>query len=217
MKPARSARVVTDNRGAISTRAKLLTTAASLFRKKGYSATSTREIASALGIQNASLYYHIGGKEDLLFELSVESMKQLCERVEKAARDHTDIRERIRAMMHAHATACLEDQDKFATTILDFRMLSGARRKQIARQRKGLIELIRSVLREAHDQGVLREDFEPNHLALAWFNLVNWSIFWFSHRGELSAEQVADLVTAVFIQGTRRTSKGGRHEISVSE
>jgi AcrR family transcriptional regulator len=45
---------------------RLLDTAAGLFWEKGYAATTTREIAAALNIQQASLYYHMSSKEDLL-------------------------------------------------------------------------------------------------------------------------------------------------------
>jgi len=44
---------------------RLFDIAAALFCEKGYAATTTREIAAAAGIQQASLYYHVTGKEDL--------------------------------------------------------------------------------------------------------------------------------------------------------
>jgi len=40
-----------------------------LFTTKGYAATSLREIAEALGINKASLYYHFRSKEDILLSL----------------------------------------------------------------------------------------------------------------------------------------------------
>ena len=44
-------------------------TAARLFRKKGYGATSMRNIAEGVGIQAASIYNHFGSKQVLLQEL----------------------------------------------------------------------------------------------------------------------------------------------------
>ncbi len=40
-----------------------------LFSKKGYAATSTREIAAIPGIRKVSLYYHIENKDDLLYAI----------------------------------------------------------------------------------------------------------------------------------------------------
>jgi AcrR family transcriptional regulator len=47
----------------------ILDAAAQLFTEKGFAATSTREIALAVGIKQASLYYHFPSKEGILAEL----------------------------------------------------------------------------------------------------------------------------------------------------
>src|ERR1700736_4491663 len=53
---------LTDPDASSATSDRLLSAAASLFRQKGYSASTTREIAALLGINKASLYHHIKGK-----------------------------------------------------------------------------------------------------------------------------------------------------------
>lgn len=50
-------------------REEILDAAAELFTTRGYAATSTRSIAEAVGIRQASMYYHFARKEDLLHEL----------------------------------------------------------------------------------------------------------------------------------------------------
>lgn len=50
-------------------REEILDAAAELFTIRGYAATSTRTIADAVGIRQASLYYHFASKEELLEEL----------------------------------------------------------------------------------------------------------------------------------------------------
>lgn len=43
--------------------------ASALFKKKGYSSSSMRELAEAVGVEAPSLYNHIGGKSELLQEI----------------------------------------------------------------------------------------------------------------------------------------------------
>src|SRR5580658_8269317 len=63
---------------------RLFDIAAALFCEKGYAATTTRAIAAAAGIQQASLYYHVAGKEDLLHQICVSSLDQLLTDVQSA-------------------------------------------------------------------------------------------------------------------------------------
>lgn len=51
------------------TRERILDTALDLFTDQGYDKTSLREIAEALGLTKAALYYHFEHKEDILLAL----------------------------------------------------------------------------------------------------------------------------------------------------
>jgi AcrR family transcriptional regulator len=53
----------------VDTRSEAQRIALSLFSSQGYEATSMQQIADALGIKKASLYYHFAGKEDILRSL----------------------------------------------------------------------------------------------------------------------------------------------------
>jgi AcrR family transcriptional regulator len=50
-------------------REEILETAAGLFETQGYTSTSTREIATAVGLRQASLFHYFARKEDILTEL----------------------------------------------------------------------------------------------------------------------------------------------------
>ena len=47
----------------------IINTAAKLFKEKGYSAVTMRDLATAMGIKAASLYNHIASKQDILKEI----------------------------------------------------------------------------------------------------------------------------------------------------
>ncbi|HEY0215850.1 MAG TPA: helix-turn-helix domain-containing protein [Cellulomonas sp.] len=54
---------------ALSTREEILAAAATLFGSQGYTETTTRQIADAVGIKQASLYYHFSDKSQILRSL----------------------------------------------------------------------------------------------------------------------------------------------------
>ncbi|GAB3894794.1 TetR/AcrR family transcriptional regulator [Kibdelosporangium lantanae] len=62
-------RATGESAGERDSRQDLLEAAASLFIANGYAATSTRAIAEAAGLRQASLYHYFGGKDEILATL----------------------------------------------------------------------------------------------------------------------------------------------------
>jgi len=59
----------TDGRSRRGTRARIQAVAVEMFTEHGYEKTSLREIAEALGVTKAALYYHFKSKEDIVHSL----------------------------------------------------------------------------------------------------------------------------------------------------
>ncbi|NYI81241.1 TetR/AcrR family transcriptional regulator [Nocardioides panzhihuensis] len=64
-------------------REQILHAAARLFVGRGFAATSTREIADAVGIRQASLYYHFANKDEILAELLERSVRPTVDKIDK--------------------------------------------------------------------------------------------------------------------------------------
>lgn len=175
--------------------------AARLFWEKGYAATTTREIAESLGVQRASLYYHIKGKEDLLYDLCVESLGNIHTAVAQAVAGKSDPLDRVRAMIQAHVVAMLEDREKHATMLTELRSLTASRLVEVVRLRDEYDSLVRGVLSEAQDAGVLWKGASDKELELALLNLLNWTIFWYRPSGDASPEHLAELFAKIYLGG----------------
>ncbi|HYN58439.1 MAG TPA: TetR/AcrR family transcriptional regulator, partial [Rubrivivax sp.] len=65
-------------------RQKLLRVAARLFRRKGFAATTTRDIAAAAGMQSGSPFYHFQSKAALLFAVMEQGMHAALQRQARA-------------------------------------------------------------------------------------------------------------------------------------
>ncbi len=189
-----------------STAERLLDTAAKLFWTKGYASTTTREIADVLGVRKASLYHHIGSKEDLLFQISVHSLEHITREVTVAVEACDDPVERVRTLIHAHVSSMIEDQDKHSVMLTELRALSPGRRAEIVAMRDDYERLVAGVLDRACVAGVLRDDVPVKYLALSLLNLLNWSIFWFQRDGGLSPDQLADYLAALYLSGASKAA-----------
>jgi AcrR family transcriptional regulator len=189
-----------------STPERMLRSAAALFSKKGYSATSLREIAALLRIQKASLYYHIAGKEDLLYEICSGSLGQIWRDVEAAIGQVEDPLERTRALVRAHIISMLRDQDQHTVTLSEMRALSEERLAQVISLRDAYEDLVRSVLEHAQSAGVLRHDIPVKYLSLHLLGMMNRVEVWFRPNGALTPAQIGNLLGILFLSGAAATA-----------
>jgi TetR/AcrR family transcriptional regulator, cholesterol catabolism regulator len=181
---------------------RLLDVAARLFREKGYAATTTRELAEALGIQKASLYHHISNKEQLLFDISIESLRRITEAVAGASATAQPER-RLEAVIERHVEMALRDRDLHTTMLFELRSLSPEHAAHVREGRDRYEALLEGVLRDEQLQGRLRTDIDSSWLTKTLLNLLNWTIFWFDPSGEQSPRDLARILATVFLEGTR--------------
>ena len=75
----------------------IIKTAANLFKEKGYSAVTMRDIAKAMGIKAASLYNHINSKQDILKGIIISLAEEFTIGMEtiKASEVNTIVKLRI--------------------------------------------------------------------------------------------------------------------------
>jgi AcrR family transcriptional regulator len=66
------------------TRSRIQAVALELFTEKGYDSTSLREIAEALGVTKAALYYHFKSKEEIVESLTADHVTRMNELLEWA-------------------------------------------------------------------------------------------------------------------------------------
>src|SRR2546429_6208448 len=83
-------------------RAEICRAAAQIFRDRGYDATSVSDIARALGITKAGLYYYFESKEALLLEITNYGLDRVRDEVIVPLRSVRDPEERLR-----HLVLCL--------------------------------------------------------------------------------------------------------------
>jgi AcrR family transcriptional regulator len=181
---------------------RLLANAAELFRTKGYAGTSTRELSALLGLQNASLYHHMGSKEDLLYQLCMSTLDDVTAAFNAVIADGGPPLELLHRLATRYIEEALLNRDKHATMLVEIRSLSEQRRDEVVRRRDLNVAKVEQVVAAAQAGGALRDDIAPKHLTLALFNLLNWTIFWFSPDGEFSSVELGELLWSIFANGS---------------
>jgi AcrR family transcriptional regulator len=180
---------------------RLFDIAAALFCDKGYASTTTREIAAAARIRQASLYYHVASKEDLLHQICVSSLEQLLTDVQSAVNATSNPLERIEVLARTHLRTILRHQIRHVTMLKELRALSDPHRAAVMALRKKYANLVRSVIEDAQTAGAVRRDIPARYLYLALLNILNWAVLWFRRGQTLSEDQLGRTFTSIYLTG----------------
>ena len=194
------------NRERNRTLAKFIRAAAELFSKHGYETTSTRDLATLLGMEKATLYYHAEGKEDLLYAICKSSIEQLADDVNRATEGIHDPLEKLQVWIQAHVASLLRDQTQHATSLAEARSLAPERLAEIVSMRKAYQARIRSLIEAGQKAGRIRSDIAAKYLGLILEGLLDRSVVWYRRKGELSPPELGAALCSIFIGGAQRRS-----------
>jgi AcrR family transcriptional regulator/DNA-binding GntR family transcriptional regulator len=179
----------------------VLEAAAALFCEKGFSETTTREIAARLNIHQASLYYHVSGKEELLYRISRLALEAVERQVGEALQSSGNERDRLTALMRGHLQGLFGNPNRALASISEFRSLSPAHRRELIGLRRNYSDLLNRELASAVKAGILRRDIPVSILRLALLNFLNWTPRWYQHSGRLPLDDLAVIYDRVFFEG----------------
>ncbi|MEO8289640.1 MAG: TetR/AcrR family transcriptional regulator [Gaiellaceae bacterium] len=174
--------------------------AARLFAEKGYHGTSIGDLAEALGVQKGSLYAHIEGKEDLLYETMGEGAAVFHGALD-AVPENAPPAEKLRLALRAHLRVVGEQLEVATVFVQEWKYLEGARFEEVLAERRRYEERIRDLFREGRDLGELRADLDVNAAALLFLSAANWAYTWLRDGSDTDA--LADRFYALLVDGMR--------------
>jgi TetR/AcrR family transcriptional regulator len=91
--------------------ARLMTSAIALFARKGYAATTVREIVEAAGVTKPALYYYFGSKEGIFLAMMGEALREFDAAAARALETEGSAEERIVRFLDGMFALLLEHLD----------------------------------------------------------------------------------------------------------
>lgn len=188
---------------------RLLQEAARLFRQHGYEGTSTRAIASAVGLQSASLYHYMENKEDLLHRICLDGWARMAGVMEQALELPAAPMDALKWAIREHLRTGLEHRDVYLTMLAESRALSARSRVDVMATRERYLASVSALIRRAQEDGSLRDDVAVAELALIVRNLLVWTMFWYRADGELDFDGLCTLLIKILLQGAYGARSAG--------
>ncbi len=195
-----------SNRRGVKTSDDIRSVALDLFSKRGFQGTTLRDIAGKVGIQVGSLYNHIDSKGELLFEIMETVMLDLLEDQRQVA-ETADVVERMRLLVYHHVKFhCARAEEVFIGNS-ELRSLSRAQRTRIVGLRHEYEQMFQSEL----EDGIRQGKFLPVDVQVTAYGILamtTWVSAWYSPRGRLSVEAIAEIYAAMVLRGIWNRAAG---------
>ena len=187
-----------------SRRSDLLRAAARLFVEKGFAATTTRDIAEAVGMRSGSPFYHFRSKQELLKAAMIGGLDASYERVQAAIASVTqgnkvaDPERCLHAMIRAHLGNLLEGECPAPMLLGETRALEASDRAEIAAAFDRYQKPWQLTLDALATSGKLPNAAPPVRLLL--FGMLNWTTQWYRADGPLSLDELSEACLALLLR-----------------
>ena len=168
----------------------IIEAAARMFDSKGYSATSTQDIANEVGLLKGSIYYYINSKEDLLFRIIEESHEGALRAI--ATVSHLDVGPLAKsyALVKTHVKVFHDDRVKHSVFFKEFRSLSDDRKEIIRGTGHAYSLFLRSIIEEGQQNGQVDQSLNPRMATAGIVGMLNSMSFWYQDGGSWGPESI---------------------------
>lgn len=180
----------------------ILEAAALLFRDRGYSATSMRDLAEAVDLRASSLYNHIDSKQELLKDICFANAHRFLSGIQQIEQKHDATEARVRALLHLHIQLATEDFTSIISFNDEWRHLEEPYLSDFRKLRKQYEDRFKLILETGMQEG----SFKTGDLTIVLYTLlssIRWVYDWYKPGRSLQANDIAEMVAAIVLDGLK--------------
>jgi AcrR family transcriptional regulator len=177
----------------------ILARAAALFARGGYPGTSMNQVAQACGLSKATLYHYYRDKYALLVSIAEGHVTRLQGIVDEALAEEATPAGRMRLLIRRLVEEYASAQNDHRVLTEDVKFLEpGDRERILGKEREVVAAFARVVAALRPD---LRDAAMSKPLTMLLFGMVNWMFTWMKPDGPLAYEDMAPVVSDLFLGG----------------
>jgi AcrR family transcriptional regulator len=178
-------------------RDRIVAEAAALFRDRGYTATTTRDIARAVGLTQGTLYWHFPSKQAILQAYLTDSLQTFTDIVTGSLTSEAP-NGQLREFVQAYVSAQLKHLQSAQTwaTLHSLQHLQRYLPDEDAMRLRDLQHHVMDLLKEILARGQADGSFAPTDLtptAYAIMTMCEYVVTWWKSEGRLDVDAIATL------------------------
>lgn len=178
----------------------IISVASALFSRKGYSATSLKEIADEVGLHKTSLFHYFKNKEEILMEVMDKGLREYVNILDESAIDpNLKVEEKLRIALEKQVSVICKYKDYINVGLNEIKSLSPENREKYNTKRKQYGKRFEKIIQEIQgDNGSsLFKDLNFKIVNLGILGMCNWIINWYKKDGPLGPKEISEIFFSV--------------------
>lgn len=182
------------------TRKALLKAALDLFAERGFTDTSTQDLADRARVTKGAFYYHFRTKEQILHIIHDEFIDRALELQRLTLERYESPTDQLGHMAYDLTIAMTQFQKHVTVFFREQHILKGRTRAAILEKRHRSTEIYQETVRRGVESGEFSAELDPDVAALGLLGMCVWTYQWFRPRTCVPAKQVARQYATMALQ-----------------
>lgn len=179
--------------------------AAALFAAWGFDGASVADIAKHGKISKSLIYHYYASKEDILYDVMISHVRALEVAALAATTGEIAPARKLRELAHRFMTLYVGAAARHKVLLNELSKLPKARRVEIVRVQRRLIETVQKLLVEI-EPSLKRKSGASFTAAMLFFGAINWTHTWFNPKGAISAGALAEMAADLVLGGLAKAA-----------
>ncbi len=181
-------------------KSEILSVSARLFRERGYSAVSMRDIAQAMDIKAASLYNHIKSKQEILMLIVITIAEEFTQGMEQILSSQIGPIDQLEKLIELHIDLTLLEPSVIACLNNDWMHLIDTDLKYFLKMRDKYEEGFRSILKKGIESGEIA-DVNVEVILFSLLSTLRTLYLWYGRKKLLSGNDLKVQMKRVLLNG----------------
>ena len=177
--------------------------AAELFREKGFRATSMRELAAKVGIEAASLYNHIEGKNELLISICFKVANNFTQKMNEVESMDSNIISKIESLIRYHVHENVHNYKDVYVSDREWRNMDDPELSKYREMRRSYRKRFTSIVEKGISRGEIKK-VDANTAVMIFLSAIAAVDQWQRIVNKVSSEELENNMVSILIDGLRK-------------
>lgn len=178
----------------------IINVSAKLFKEKGYSAVTMRDIAQAMDIKAASLYNHIKSKQEILVLIVIEIAEEFTSTMNEVVNSSENTIKKIERIIQLHIDITLRDANALACLNNDWMHLADAELTYFIKMREDYEENFRTIIKKGIAEGEVK-NLNLEVIIFSTLSTLRTLYLWYGKKKSLSPDSLKSNMIQVLLNG----------------